>query len=45
MGGLFAARQVKRFQFWRIFTPFVFFGNLGIPFIMQLVILVQYSSK
>ncbi|GAB5033861.1 derlin-like protein [Nannochloropsis oceanica] len=36
---------LKNFQLWRLITPFTFFGGLGMPFVMQLFMLVQYSSR
>jgi Derlin-2/3 len=35
---------VKRFQIWRIITTFTFFGRFSFPFLMQMMMLVQYSS-
>lgn len=32
-------------QVWRLVTPFTFFGNLGMNLVMQLFMLVQYSTR
>lgn len=35
----------KTLQVWRLVTPFTFFGNLGMNLVMQLFMLVQYSTR
>ncbi|KAI9907363.1 hypothetical protein PsorP6_004650 [Peronosclerospora sorghi] len=35
----------KRFQLWRLTTCFMFLGNFSFPFLMQLMILTNYSSQ
>ena len=33
-----------KFEVWRLFTPFIFFGGFGFPFAMQLYFLIKYSG-
>ncbi|KAJ0410936.1 hypothetical protein ATCC90586_004289 [Pythium insidiosum] len=35
----------ERFQLWRLMTNFMFLGNFSFPFLMQLMILNNYSSR
>jgi len=36
---------INRFHFWRLLSCFVFFGKFSLPFIMQMVILVQFFGS
>eukprot|EP01104_Vermistella_antarctica_P007230 TRINITY_DN1798_c0_g4_i2.p1 TRINITY_DN1798_c0_g4~~TRINITY_DN1798_c0_g4_i2.p1 ORF type:complete len:241 (-),score=33.52 TRINITY_DN1798_c0_g4_i2:165-887(-) len=36
---------VKKFQVWRLITCFLFFGGLGFPFLIMLIMLYKYSSS
>jgi len=34
----------KKFQIWRLFTNFIFFGPFGMPFLFNVVMLVRYCN-
>jgi len=36
---------VHRFEIWRLFSAFFFYGTFGLPFLINLYLLVQYSSR
>lgn len=38
-------QQRLAYQVWRLVTPFTFFGGLGMNLVMQLFMLVQYSTR
>jgi hypothetical protein len=36
---------IKKFEIWRLAGNFIFFGPFSFPFLIQLYLLVQYSSR
>jgi Derlin-2/3 len=38
-------KVIRSFQVWRLLTPFCFFGGFGLPTLMHLYMLVQYSQR
>jgi len=39
------AALTKKFEIWRLVTPFLFHGRLGFPFLINMIFLIRYGSS